>query len=149
MPSIIDDLRTLLLAGKVSTQENICQTLEKQGHPVTQSKISRMLRKVGAVKAKNEVGQIVYRLPREPAPPTLTSRLADLIMEITANETTIVVNTSPGAAQLIARILDHHKGKVGIIGTIAGDDTIFVIPASVKLIDATLAKLTALMNTTY
>ena len=129
---LIDDLKALLLKGKVATQDDICLALEKEGHIVNQSKISRLLRKVGAVKSKNELGQIVYRLPREPAPPTTSSQLSNLIIDVIANETTIVVNTSPGSAQLIARVLDYHKDKIQILGTLAGDDTIFIAPTSVK-----------------
>ena len=69
---LVDDLRRLLIEGKVATQEDVCAALESLGHPVNQSKVSRLLRKIGAVKSKNEQGQIVYRLPLEPAPPTPT-----------------------------------------------------------------------------
>lgn len=61
--SVSDDLRTLLSEGKVTTQEDICTALEKLGHAINQSKVSRLLRKLSAVKSKNELGQIVYRLP--------------------------------------------------------------------------------------
>jgi len=129
-----EDLRILLLEGKVTTQENICAALETKGHAINQSKISRLLRKTGSIKSKNEAGQIAYRLPIEPAPPTTSSQLSNLIIDVVSNETTIIVNTSPGSAQLIARILDHHKTKAQILGTIAGDDAIFVIPKSIKKI---------------
>jgi transcriptional regulator of arginine metabolism len=133
--SISDDLRSLLSEGKVTTQEDICLALEKLGHAVNQSKISRLLRKVGAVKSKNELGEIVYRLPMEPAPPTLDSQLSSLLIDVIANETTIIITTSPGSAQLIARILDYHKNKLDILGTIAGDDTLFVAPRQIATID--------------
>ncbi len=134
--ALTDDLRKLLLDGEVTTQEDICTALETLGHAVNQSKVSRLLRKVGAVKSKNERGEIVYRLPHEPAPPTTSSKLSSLIIDIIANETTIIVTTSPGSAQLIARILDYHKKKLHILGTLAGDDAIFVAPESIKNIDA-------------
>jgi len=41
----------------------------------------------------------------------------------------VVIHTSPGAAQLIARLLDSLGKAEGILGTIAGDDTIFITPA--------------------
>lgn len=130
--ALIDDLRRLLMEGKVATQEELCAELESLGHPVNQSKVSRMLRKIGAVKSKDEHGEIVYRLQLEPAPPTTTSQLSSLIIDVDANETTIVVYTSPGSAQLIARILDYHKKQINILATIAGDDAIFVAPTSIK-----------------
>ncbi len=145
-PSILsDDLRALLIEGKVTTQEDICSTLEGLGHSVNQSKVSRLLRKMGAVKSKNEKGQIVYRLPKEPAPPTITSQLSSLVIDIVANETTIIVNTSPGSAQLIARVLDYNKNTAQILGTIAGDDSIFIAPKCVKKIKESIAEIRKLL----
>lgn len=135
---LIDDLRALLLEGKVTKQEDICEVLLKKGHQVNQSKISRLIRKLDAIKSKNELGQIVYRLAREPAPPTIASQVSNLMIDAEANETTIIVKTAPGAAQLIARILDYNKEKMKILGTIAGDDTIFVAPLSTKTIHESL-----------
>jgi len=143
--NLADDLRALLTEGKVTTQEDICTTLEAKGHNINQSKVSRLLRKVGAVKTKNELGQIVYRLPHEPAPPTTQSQLSSLIIDINANETTIIVNTSPGSAQLIARILDYHKKEIAILGTIAGDDAIFIAPKSTKKIKHTIEAINNLL----
>lgn len=136
--TLIDELRRLLLEGTVTTQEDICMSLESLGHVVNQSKVSRLLRKIGAIKSKNEHGQIVYRLPHEPAPPTTNSQLSTLIIDISANETTIIVYTSPGSAQLIARIIDYHKRDLQVLGTIAGDDAIFIAPKSIKTIDSSI-----------
>ncbi|WP_019215111.1 arginine repressor [Legionella tunisiensis] len=130
--NLIHNLRELLSDGQITTQEDICSALEAKGHLVNQSKISRLIRRLGAIKSKNEQGQIVYRLPHEPAPPTTASQLANLVIDVIANETLIIVNTSPGSAQLIARILDYNKEKIQIIGTIAGDDAIMVAPKSIK-----------------
>lgn len=143
--ALIDDLRRLLIEGKVTTQEELCSSLEAHGHPVNQSKVSRLLRKIGAVKSKNEQGQIVYRLPLEPAPPTPSSQLSSLVIDVDANEVNIIVYTSPGSAQLIARILDYHKKKLQILGTIAGDDAIFIAPQSIKTIDLSLREIRKLL----
>lgn len=134
---LIDDLRALLIEGKITKQDELCAELQAKGHHVNQSKISRLTRKLNAIKTKNETGQIVYRLAREPAPPLPSSQLSDLMIDVNMNETTIIVTTSPGAAQLVARILDYHKNKMQILGTIAGDDTVFVAPSSIKTIQDT------------
>lgn len=129
---IMSDLRELLTTGTTDTQEEIGNVLAKKGYDVNQSKISRMLRKIGAVKSKNESGQIVYRLPKEPAPPTPSNLLTSLVINVFANEVMAVVTTSPGAASVISRLLDYHSEKIGILGTVAGDDTILIIPKSIK-----------------
>lgn len=129
--TLIEALRTILQEGEARTQETLCSVLEAEGFEVNQSKISRLLRKIGAVKIVNPKGQTIYSLPKEPAPPSMHTVLRDLILDVVANETLIVIFTSPGSASMIARILDHMQMKTEILGTIAGDDTIFVAPKSI------------------
>ncbi len=52
------------------------------------------------------------------------------MLDIDYNDAVVVIHTSPGAAQLIARLLDSLGKAEGILGTIAGDDTIFTTPAN-------------------
>lgn len=143
---IIDALRDLLHAGSTSTQDEICAQLIAQGYAVNQSKISRMLRKIGAVKAKNEHNQVVYCLPKEPAPPSAMSSLGNLVVNIVANEMVIILHTSPGSASLIARMLDYNHEKAGILGTVAGDDTILVLPKSIHKTEETLNNIKFLLS---
>ncbi len=130
--ALLEALRTLLLAGEAGTQENICEVLESRGFEVNQSKISRLLRKIGAVKVVNTLGQVTYSLPREPAPPNMGTPIRSLILDVVANESLVVIFTSPGSASMVARILDYSQISTEVLGTIAGDDTIFVAPKSVK-----------------
>ena len=134
--TILDDLRNLLLHGASATQETMCSALLAKGHRVNQSKMSRLLRKINAIKFKNEQGEMVYHLPHDATPPSINTALSELVIDIVANETTIIISTSPGSASLIARILDHKKCQ--ILGTIAGDDAIFVAPESIHTLEQTL-----------
>lgn len=136
--SILDALKTLLLSETVGTQDEIKLVLEELGYDVNQSKVSRLLRKLGAVKMTNERKQIVYSLPLEPPPPASKSILSQLIISIKYNETLIIINTNPGSASLIGRLLDHHRDELRVLGTVAGDDTVFIAPTSVKSITKTL-----------
>lgn len=140
-------LRELLLRGAVSTQEELCEQLQSLGHDIQQSKASRLLRKIGAMKSRNEHGQVVYRLPKEPAPPHSAKILLHLIIDIVANEQLIVVHCHPGSASLVARLLDHHMEKTEIIGTVAGDDTILVVPKSISRITQTLHSIKSVLHT--
>jgi transcriptional regulator of arginine metabolism len=58
----------------------------------------------------------------------------------------IIIRTSPGAAQLIARLLDSLSKSDGVLGTIAGDDTIFIAPTEINEIEQTINKLEALFS---
>lgn len=137
-------LRQLLREGTASTQEDIVIALRQKKYDVTQSTISRDLRRVGAIKTTNNDGQIVYRLPDTTLgslPPTVSHNLGGLLVEIKGNESLIVIRTSPGSASLVARHLDNQSSLLGILGTIAGDDTIFIAPSSTKKIPALIRKI--------
>ena len=126
----LEILRKLLEEGELSTQEELREKLEKQEFAVTQSTISRDLRKIGAVRAVDGEGRTVYRLSEELEPQAVAGSFGDLVREITTNGSLIIIHTAVGSASLIARRLDNVSPG-GILGTIAGDDTIFVAPASV------------------
>ncbi|HEU5281519.1 MAG TPA: ArgR family transcriptional regulator [Gammaproteobacteria bacterium] len=136
---LLSTLKSILQTGSAHTQEDIIAALRKRGFDVNQSKISRLLRKIGAVKMANESGQIIYTLPRDPAPISAKHILSYLVMDVLHNESLIIIYTNPGSASVIARLMDHKMKELGIIGTVAGDDTIFAAPHSIKHI-ARIAK---------
>jgi transcriptional regulator of arginine metabolism len=136
-------LRSLLREGSASTQDELCEALNNKGFDCTQSTISRDLRRVGAIKTTNAEGEIVYKLNEVYSllPPQVSSSLDGLLTEIHANESMVVLHTTPGSASLVARHIDNVRSSIGILGTIAGDDTIFVVPASVKKISSVIRKI--------
>jgi transcriptional regulator of arginine metabolism len=138
-------LGEILRKGSASTQQEICQELASQGYAINQSKISRLLHKLGAIKVKNPQGFTEYRLPKEAAPPPTQTPLKQLILKIEANEALVVIQTSPGSASLIARMLDYQNSESEILATLAGDDTIFVAPKSTKKIKQTLEEVKNLL----
>jgi transcriptional regulator of arginine metabolism len=140
---LITTLQTLLQSGFFQTQEEICAALEKQGFQLNQAMVSRVLHKVGAIKIVEE-GSVVYRLPTESVSVTSKDSLHQLVLDISHNESLIVVRTVPGSAQLVARLLDQPK-KMGILGTVAGDDTIFVAPENTKKMQQILANVTRVL----
>jgi len=129
----LEALKKLLSQGEMSTQEELVEKLEKFHFQVTQSTVSRDLRKLGAMKAIDPFRRTVYKLSETADAPILSRSLKDHIMRIEHNESTIVIQTSPGSASLVARHLDRHKPG-GILGTIAGDDTIFIAPSSARAV---------------
>ena len=131
--------KTLLKKERLSSQGEIVDALQEAGfHNINQSKVSRMLSKSGAVRTRNAKREMVYCLPAELGIPTTSSPLKNLVVDIDCNDSLIVLRTSPGAAQLIARLLDSIGKTEGILGTIAGDDTIFITPTDCGQIRETL-----------
>ena len=122
-------LRQILESGKNSTQAEIQHMLEVKGYEVNQSTISRDLRKVGAIKKTDSKGRTIYRLLENLSESSFVNQsLLDLVTSITHNDSLIVIHTSPGSASFVARHLDINR-PMNILGTIAGDDTIFVAPS--------------------
>ncbi|AAX88207.1 transcriptional regulator ArgR [Haemophilus influenzae] len=125
--------KELLNQERFGSQNEIVDALKKQGFTgINQSKISRMLSKFGAVRTRNTKMEMVYCLPNELSVPNTSSPLKNLVLDVDHNSMLIVIKTTPGAAQLIARLLDSIGKSEGILGTIAGDDTIFVTPTNDK-----------------
>jgi transcriptional regulator of arginine metabolism len=122
----------ILRAGHAATQKEIVRALRAAGHDVTQATVSRDLQEVGAAKVR--VGRTLeYRLPDElPRAPggdlmarNLRQTLAEFALDVNVASSLVVVTTHPGHAAAVARAID--LAAVGtVVGTIAGDDTIFV-----------------------
>lgn len=138
---LTEQFKALLKEERYGSQTTIVDELKAQGFTnISQSKVSRMLSKFGAVRTRNAKQEMVYCLPAELSVPSARSPVRQLVLEIEHNDVMVIIRTSPGAAQLIARLLDSVGRKEGVLGTIAGDDTIFIAPVKVSQIDFTLQK---------
>ncbi|MGF1681988.1 transcriptional regulator ArgR [Photobacterium makurazakiensis] len=128
---LVKAFKAILKEEKFSSQGEIVDALKAQGFDnINQSKVSRMLTKFGAVRTRNAKMEMVYCLPIELGVPTTSSPLKELVMEIGYNSALVVIHTGPGAAQVIARLLDSLGKAEGILGVVAGDDTIFITPTN-------------------
>ncbi len=137
-------LRELIRDGEGNTQEDLCKALKQKKFHVTQSTISRDLRRIGAMKATNKDGETIYILSDDhhmSLPLNVSHSLGGLLVAIEANESLIILHTAPSSASLVARHLDSQRIELGILGTIAGDDTIFIAPASAKKIPALIKRI--------
>ncbi len=148
MEKLSEAFKALLREEKFGSQSEIVQALQEMGFEnINQSKVSRMLSKFGAVRTRNTKMEMVYQLPTELGIPTTSSPLRNLVVDIDHNDLLIVVKTSPGAAQLIARLLDSMGKGEGILGTIAGDDTIFITPTQHTKIQDLMVTINELFET--
>ncbi len=125
-------VRKLIAQGNIATQEDLREKLEAQGVSINQATLSRDLAKLGARRVSSPEGGTMYELPPAPTMPSLS--LETLVIDITSNGNLVVVQTTPGAASAVALLIDAAKQK-DVLGTIAGDDTVFVAPRQAKHAD--------------
>ncbi|WP_448568052.1 transcriptional regulator ArgR [Thalassotalea ganghwensis] len=133
---LIAAFKTLLKDQCYGSQGQLAQALAEQGFTnMSQAKISRLLSKLGAVKMRNTNSEVVYILPDELAIPKSKQAIESVVMSVKHNNMQIVVKTGIGGAPLISRMLDSLGESVGILGTLAGDDTIFIAPSDANKIE--------------
>ena len=113
----------------VATQEQLRRILSAGGFEVSQSTLSRDIRRLGLVKRTAPDGTVGYTLPGagpDRASRTLGRLLPELVVEATPAGNLLVVKTLIGAAQPVAAALDAAAWPE-ILGTVAGDDTVLVV----------------------
>lgn len=118
----------LIQAGLIHSQSDLVDQLNKSGFSVTQTTASRDLEEIGAVRGRNVEGESIYQI-RESSDDALTRVNpvpSKLILSVDHSANLAVVHTPPGAAQFVASSLDHAN-LTGVIGTLAGDDTIILV----------------------
>lgn len=125
-------LRRLIETRPVSSQRELVDLLGEAGHPVTQATVSRDLVAVGAVKDRSAGAAGTYVIPaiqaggHDPASTALANAVAGFVEMITPSGNLVVLKTPPGAAQMVAGAVDR-AGVKGVVGTVAGDDTVLVV----------------------
>ena len=119
----------LIRANALGSQDEVATRLAGLGFEVTQATVSRDLEQLGALKVRRD-GRISYALPDQlspnaAAPSRLASVLRDWVRSIDIAATMAVLRTPPGSAHLVGVALDE-SAIPEIVGTLCGDDTIFV-----------------------
>ena len=121
----------LIRTRHVATQAELRDLLSARGFEVTQATLSRDLAKLHARRASHPDGGTAYELEgftaRSGAEPTQLAAMADMVVGVKDGAAMVVVHTKPGVAAAIAALLDQARLD-SVLGTIAGDDTIFVVP---------------------
>ena len=121
----------LLEAQPVTSQGQLVTLLAEQGVEATQTTVSRDLEDLGAVKVRLPGGDTAYALPELPvhqiAPEDHLRRvLGEWVVEVAYSGNLVVLRTPPGSAHVVGSALDR-SGFPGVIGTVAGDDTVLVV----------------------
>ena len=114
--------------SEIETQEELANYLLEKGIEITQATISRDIKELRLVKVLTSSGKYKYAT-MDSQHEGINERLAKIfkssILTVDKAENLIVLRTLPGAAQVCASAIDNFKID-GTVGTIAGDDTIFI-----------------------
>jgi transcriptional regulator of arginine metabolism len=120
----------LIAEQPVSTQTELAQALHDAGHDVVQTTVSRDVHELGLVKVRDASGRLVYARPGLPDAERhriLAAAFARWALTCESNDTLVVVHTPAGHANALARAIDEADHP-HVLGTVAGDDTIFIAP---------------------
>lgn len=123
----------LISSQELCSQDDVLKALKKEGFVVTQATLSRDLKQLKVAKATNSSGKYFYVLPNETMYKRVTSPksvsemlLISGFMSVHFSSNMGVIKTRPGYASSLAYNIDN-SGIQSILGTIAGDDTIFIV----------------------
>lgn len=125
-------IKEIVQAFPVGSQEELAQLLKKRQIRTTQATLSRDLAELGVARVHTNEG-MRYTLSANNEEKKNAPLVTREVISIEHNEVLIVIRTLPGRAPGVASYLDSLKSP-DILGTVAGDDTVFVTPASVKKI---------------
>jgi transcriptional regulator of arginine metabolism len=121
----------LLESQAVTSQAHLVDLLASDGIVATQATVSRDLDELGAVKVRVSGSETVYAIPELPkdrvTPEEQLRRvLSDWVVEVAHAGHLVIVRTPPGSAHVVGSAIDR-AGMDGVLGTVAGDDTVLVV----------------------
>lgn len=129
----LEALKMLISSNELGSQEEVLQALKREGFKITQATLSRDMKQLKVAKAASMNGKYVYVLPNETMYKRVHKPLSALEMTRTPGFISInfsgnigVIKTRPGYASSIAYNIDNSN-IFELLGTIAGDDTIFIV----------------------
>jgi transcriptional regulator of arginine metabolism len=127
---------------EISTQDELVASLNEAGMDVTQATVSRDIKELGIIKVSTGSGIQKY-VPMERSGEAASGRLmkvfSEAVIQVDAAMNIVVIKTLPGMAQAGASALDSMR-LPEIVGSIAGDDTVFIATRTIEQADA-LARL--------
>lgn len=137
-------IRRIIRGHPVSTQEELGRLLASEGFEVTQATLSRDLAALAARRVSRPEGGTSYELGADGEPRQLRD-LEPLVLSAEENGHLVALFTLPGAAPTVARAIDLAR-LPECLGSVAGDDTVFVAPARTSSARALARKLRQLFG---
>jgi len=123
-------IEKIIAGDSISSQEVIIKKLKGKGMVCTQATLSRDLRQLGVSRVPDGKGGYKYALteiPNQSTPKELNLNILPVISDMVEAKGLMIIKTIPGNANATAYYIDN-AGRYEIAGTIAGDDTILIIP---------------------
>jgi transcriptional regulator of arginine metabolism len=128
----------------ISNQEDLSKKLKEEGYVVTQATLSRDFAELGVIRTLFN-GSARYILNADESGKQIAKLIGFEILNIEHNESLVLVRTLSGRAQGVAHYIDRLN-KEEILGTVAGDDTVLIIPNSHKSIPAIVSLIKKIMT---
>ena len=132
----------------IRTQDELAEALRNEGIDVTQATVSRDIKGMMLVKVPTGDGSYRYAFPSEHNVTVSVARLEktfqDSVLSVNSSGNIIVLRTLPGTAQAVAYVLDNVRWPE-IIGTVAGDDTIFLVVKPEKAVETVKERFESIM----
>ena len=132
----------------IRTQDELADALRNEGIDVTQATVSRDIKELMLVKVPTGDGSYRYAFPAERNVTVSVARLEktfqDSVLAMDSSGNIIVLRTLPGTAQAVAYVLDNVRWPE-IIGTVAGDDTIFLVVKPESAVEHVKERLESIM----
>ena len=139
----------IISTSNVETQEQLLTALQDAGFSSTQATISRDIKELRIVKELTSFGTYRYSTAVREVPTTFSGRLNTIFRECVTSfdyaQNIIVIHTLPGLANAAASALDAMNMSV-VLGTIAGDDTVFVVMRDTNAAAAFCGEIKRLLN---
>ncbi|MEI7707282.1 MAG: arginine repressor [Chlorobium sp.] len=130
-------IREILQQNSVGNQHDLLQLLRDSGMNVAQATLSRDCAELGIMRSKTD-GNYRLRFPDDNASSIIQGLVGIEVLAVHSNETAVIIKTLPGRAHGVGSYLDQLRSPL-ILGTIAGDDTVLLIPTSVENIPALIS----------
>ena len=138
-------IKEIIMREPIGNQEDLGRALKKKGVEVTQATLSRDLKEMGVIRMNTSSGP-QYAIPASGEDARLKMLLSYEIKSIEHNEALVIIRTLAGRAQGVAEQIDAMQDPE-ILATIAGDNTVFVAPRTVKNIERLVKSLRAFIAT--
>ncbi|MCJ8319989.1 MAG: ArgR family transcriptional regulator [Colwellia sp.] len=140
-------LKVLLDEKRFSSQLQLAKALSIRGfNNISQTQVSRLINKIGAIKVRNNKNQVIYRLPEHDFIPQMHQDIDTVILSIQHNENQIIIKTVAGGAGVISKIIENIGESIGILGCISSNNTILIIPENLRIINETIRSIITILD---